>query len=310
MVPRAKKCIQCSPADFECGDIPSLPPSPNPIELFCPCNGLFVGSSRRASYPCFRKLVPYISPTYLKPSLPSRAYHVDLLHSRTIIVELARNTPESSSPIFLSSESIHSTTFRTSFSSGSRGRWSVKITRSSSGSFTAIFDEEPWDDELCSFRCVLGWWTKAELGGSSWTRIEVVEVNGLNSGNRFGLAVRCISTITSGKLMEAWARPRLRATSLASREVKVIWLCFENAVWFARTAEMTSAALPIWGEHLVAVPTWHASRIVTASTWSKIIYSNGAKRGFNVKLKQNDRGYAESAKKINSSFWLILPWPA
>ena len=140
---RAKKSIQCSPPDLTCGDIPGLPPGPDPIELLCPCNGLFVGSSRRAPCSCLRKLVPYNSPTYLKPSSPSRAYRVDLLHSRTIIVELARYTPEISSPTFLSSESIHSVIFLISISYGSRGRWSVKTTRSSSGSFTAIFDEEP-----------------------------------------------------------------------------------------------------------------------------------------------------------------------
>lgn len=89
----------------------------------------------------------------------------------------------------------------------------MKTTRSASGSFTAIFDDEP-----CSFGCVRGLWTRAEVGGSI-----------LKAGNLFGWAFLCNSTITSGKLMEEWARPRLKATSLASLEVKVILFCFGNA---------------------------------------------------------------------------------
>ena len=165
---RAKKnCLEFSLSDFTCGDISALPAGPDSIELLCAWDGLFVVSSWRAPCSCF----PYTSAMYLKPSVPSKAYQIDLSHSRIIIVELARYRPESSSPTFLSSESIHSVTYRTSFSPGSRGRWRVKTIRSSSGSFTAIFDEELRDEKHCSFRFFLAGeqgWSLGEAGGLLW----------------------------------------------------------------------------------------------------------------------------------------------
>lgn len=100
-----------------------------------------------------------------------------------------------------------------------------------------------------------------------------VQVKSLKLGTRLGFDVLCNSTTNSGKLNEAWARPRLKAISFASLDVKVIRLCFANAFWSSRTAETTSAALPVSSGDRVAMPTWHASRIVTASILLKDISS-------------------------------------
>lgn len=147
------------------------------------------------------------------------------------------------------------------------------------------------------------------IDGTGWEQMDPyggLRTQQFKFGNLSGCDVRCNSTTNSGKLREACAHPRLKAISFASLAVKVIWLCLENACWPARTAETISAARPVWAGERVAMPTWQASRIVTASTLDNGISAKRVKRGLSVKSKRNDRGYASSAKKTNSSLLFIF----